>query len=57
MTADDLFIVADGDVNSHWLECINVVKADVITLLADVMAKGHYFNFSSVLLTRTSSHM
>ena len=46
-----------GRWNSHWLECFNVVKADFITLLADVIAKGHYFNFSSVLLTRTSSHM
>ena len=50
-------VIASGRWNSHWLECINVVKADVITLLADVMAKGHYFNFSSVLLTRTLSHM
>ena len=33
------------------------IKADVITLLADVIAMGLYFNFSSVLLTRTSSHI
>ena len=33
------------------------IKADVITLLADVIAMSLYFNFSSVLLTRTSSHI
>ena len=32
------------------------IKADVKTLLADVMAMGLYFIFSSVVLTRTSSH-
>ena len=32
------------------------IKADVITWLADVIAMGLYFIFSSVVLTRTSSH-
>ena len=31
-------------------------KADVIALLADVMATGSYFSLSSMLLIRTSSH-
>ena len=33
------------------------IRADVITLLADVIAMGLYFIFSSVVLTRTSSHI
>ena len=32
------------------------IKVDVKTLLADVMAMDLYFIFSSVVLTRTSSH-
>ena len=32
------------------------IKADVKTLLADVIAMGLYFIFSSVVLTRTSCH-
>ena len=35
---------------------VQCIKADVITLLADVIAKGLYFILSSVVLTRTSSH-
>ena len=50
--ADVIAIVADG-MATGW----NVFKADAITLLADVKAMGHYFNFSYLLLTRTSSHM
>ena len=50
--ADVIAIVADG-MATGW----NVFKAYVITLLADVKTMGHYFNFSSVLLTSTSSHM
>ena len=45
-----------GRWNSHigW----NVVKADLITLVADGKATGSiYFNLSSVLFIRTSSHI
>ena len=52
--ADVIAMVADGMATVGMSQCI---KADVITLLADVIAIGLYFNLSSVLLTRTSSHI
>ena len=51
--ADAIAIVADGI--ATWLE---FVQADLIALVADVNANGSvYFNFSSLLLIRTSSHI
>ena len=49
--ADVVAMVADV-MATGWM-CL----ADVIAMVADVIATGHYFNFSSVLLTRTSSHI
>ena len=47
-------IVNVADEIATWLECI---KADLIALLADGKATGSiYFNFSSLLLIRTSYH-
>ena len=51
--ADVIVIVADGI--ATWLECI---KADLIALVANGKAiESIYFNFSSLLLIRTSSHI
>ena len=51
--ADVISIVADGI--ATWLEC---VKADLIALVADGTSHWKvYFNFSSLLLIRTSSHI
>ena len=51
--ADVISIAADGI--ATWLEC---VQADLIALVADGKATGSiYFNFNSLLLIRTSSHI
>ena len=66
----NLINLISGRWNSHFMWQADVVAmvadvmatgwmclADVIAMVADVIATGHYFNFSSVLLTRTSSHI
>ena len=51
--ADVIVILVDGIVT--WLE---YVQEDLIALVADGKATGSiYFNFSSLLLIRTSSHI
>ena len=38
-----------GRWNGHWLECIIVIKADVITLLADVLAREVGPKYSKII--------